>query len=74
MRALVVEGLFIYFNFLFKCLNVIFHIKLFLGINKSHLQLHAKNFAIAAGVPPFLVENAVNYMKMSGNISKAAAI
>lgn len=38
------------------------------------MQMHAKNFAIAAGVPPFLVENAVNYMKMSGNISLDSAI
>jgi len=33
------------------------------GIQRGHMALHAKNIALSAGVPTYLVEDAVNYMK-----------
>lgn len=37
------------------------------GIQKGHMNLHAKNIAISAGVPTDLISEAVEYMKEKGN-------
>ena len=44
------------------------------GISRGHMQLHAKNIAIAAGVPTQLVSEAVEYMKKKGNFSNQTAL
>ena len=38
------------------------------GIQKGHMNLHGRNIALAAGVPPHLVEEAIRYMKLRGKI------
>ena len=43
------------------------------GIQKGHMSLHARNLALAAGVPSELVEEAVRFMKNRGNIGKETA-
>ena len=40
------------------------------GIQKGHMALHAKNLAIAAGVPSLLVPEVVNFMKETGKFSE----
>ena len=37
------------------------------------MALHSKNIAIAAGVPTHLVEEAANYMRITGTINKETA-
>ncbi|OMJ96373.1 hypothetical protein SteCoe_129 [Stentor coeruleus] len=44
------------------------------GIQKGHMGLHAKNIAIAAGVPNEIVQEVVEYMKQRGNISQQTAL
>jgi len=36
------------------------------GIQKGHMSLHARNFALAAGIPSGHVEDAVFFMKQRG--------
>lgn len=43
------------------------------GIQKGHMNLHAKNIAISSGVPEHLVEEAVHFMKNKGNFKKETA-
>mmetsp|Transcript_7673 Transcript_7673/g.6935 ORF Transcript_7673/g.6935 Transcript_7673/m.6935 type:complete len:565 (-) Transcript_7673:979-2673(-) len=43
------------------------------GIQKGHMNLHAKNIAISAGVPHNLAMDAVEFMKRRGKISKDMA-
>lgn len=43
------------------------------GISKGHMALHAKNIALAAGVPSAIVSEVVEYMKKRGEISQQAA-
>lgn len=43
------------------------------GIQKGHMNLHAKNIALAAGVPQYLSMDAVEYMKRRGRINKDSA-
>jgi hydroxymethylglutaryl-CoA reductase len=39
------------------------------GIQKGHMGLQARNFAIAAGVPDYLIPDVVNFMKNNKSIS-----
>ena len=43
------------------------------GIQKGHMNLHAKNIALAAGVPQYLSMDAVEFMKRRGRINKDSA-
>lgn len=43
------------------------------GIQKGHMNLHAKNIALAAGVPHYLAMDAVEFMKKRGRINKETA-
>jgi hypothetical protein len=43
------------------------------GIQKGHMGLHARNFAIKAGVPDYLIPDVVNFMKNNKSISVTAA-
>ena len=43
------------------------------GIQKGHMNLHARNLALASGVPPELVEEAVRFMKNRGKLRKETA-
>lgn len=43
------------------------------GIQKGHMNLHAKNIAISAGVPPNLIQEVVNFMKLKGSINVETA-
>lgn len=43
------------------------------GIQKGHMNLHARNIALSAGVPSGLVEDAVNFMKVNGKINSDSA-
>lgn len=43
------------------------------GIQKGHMTLHAKNLALASGVPAELVEEAVRFMKNRGKLRKETA-
>lgn len=43
------------------------------GIQKGHMNLHAKNIAMAAGVPHYLAMDAVEFMKRRGKINKDSA-
>lgn len=43
------------------------------GIQKGHMGLHARNFAIKAGVPDYLIPDVVNFMKNNKIISVNAA-
>ena len=43
------------------------------GIQKGHMNLHAKNIAISAGVPPHLIKEVVAFMKSKGSIDIATA-
>lgn len=43
------------------------------GIQKGHMNLHAKNIALSAGVPHYLSMDAVDFMKSIGRISKDTA-
>jgi hydroxymethylglutaryl-CoA synthase len=43
------------------------------GIQKGHMGLHARNFAIKVGVPDYLIPDAVSFMKNNKNISVNAA-
>ena len=43
------------------------------GIQKGHMQLHARNIAISAGIPIDLLEEAVKYMTEKNDISVDAA-
>lgn len=68
LRALAIEGIiYFYFNKLnfnkkkLSC-NII-------GIQKGHMALHARNIAMAAGTPTYLVEDVVSYMKTFNRIS-----
>jgi degradative hydroxymethylglutaryl-CoA reductase len=44
------------------------------GIQKGHMGLHAKNIAVAVGVPSEIVNEVVEYMKQCGNISQQTAL
>lgn len=44
------------------------------GIQKGHMGLHAKNIALAAGVPNSIVSEVVEYMKQRNDISQQAAL
>jgi hypothetical protein len=37
------------------------------------MNLHAKNIAISAGVPPNLIQEVVNFMKLKGSINVETA-
>lgn len=39
------------------------------GIQKGHMNLHAKNIAVSAGVPPNLIKEVVTFMKSKGSIN-----
>ena len=39
------------------------------GIQKGHMNLHAKNIAVSAGVPPNLIKEVVTFMKSKGSIT-----
>lgn len=43
------------------------------GIQKGHMNLHAKNVAIRAGIPAELINDAVNFMKVRNMITEKAA-
>lgn len=43
------------------------------GIQRGHMSLHAKNIAIAAGVPAHLAEDAARFMKKRGKITSDVA-
>ena len=43
------------------------------GIQKGHMNLHAKNIAISAGVPPNMVREVVEYMVVKGQINVETA-
>lgn len=43
------------------------------GIQKGHMNLHARNLAFASGVPAELVEEAVRFMKNRGKMRKETA-
>ena len=43
------------------------------GIQKGHMNLHARNVAIQAGVPTDLVPEVVEFMKMRNKINVKAA-
>lgn len=38
------------------------------------MQLHAKNIALSAGIPTYLVEDAVRFMKNRGKLSSDTSI
>lgn len=44
------------------------------GIQKGHMNLHAKNIALSAGVPPNLITDVVEFMHSKNNISIEAAV
>jgi hydroxymethylglutaryl-CoA synthase len=44
------------------------------GIQRGHMSLHARNLALASGVPSELVEEAVRFMRNRGKIRKETAI
>lgn len=43
------------------------------GIQRGHMNLHARNVAIRAGIPPELINEAVNFMKVRNRITEKAA-
>ena len=43
------------------------------GIQKGHMNLHAKNIAVSAGVPSHLIKEVVAFMKNKGQIDIATA-
>ena len=43
------------------------------GIQRGHMNLHARNVAIRAGVPTFLINDAVNFMKVRNRINEKSA-
>lgn len=43
------------------------------GIQKGHMNLHARNVAIRAGIPTDLVNDAVNFMKVRNQINEKTA-
>jgi len=43
------------------------------GIQKGHMNLHARNVAIRAGIPTELINDAVNFMKARNMITERAA-
>lgn len=43
------------------------------GIQKGHMSLHSKNIALQSGVPTYLVDDCVLFMKDTGNISTTNA-
>ncbi|KAI8910415.1 hydroxymethylglutaryl-CoA reductase [Gorgonomyces haynaldii] len=43
------------------------------GIQRGHMSLHARNIAMAAGAPPFAIEECVLFMIETGNINQASA-
>lgn len=44
------------------------------GIQKGHMQLHARNIAVAAGAPPHLVGNVVEFMQKRSEINVQTAM
>lgn len=44
------------------------------GIQRGHMNLHARNVAIRAGIPTELVNDAVNFMKARNMITEKAAV
>ena len=44
------------------------------GIQRGHMNLHAKNIAIRAGVPTQLINDAVHFMKVRNRINEKAAL
>jgi len=44
------------------------------GIQRGHMNLHARNVAIRAGIPPELINDAVNFMKVRNRINEKAAM
>jgi hydroxymethylglutaryl-CoA synthase len=43
------------------------------GIQRGHMQLHAHNLSLSAGVPSELVEDSVHFMKSRGQLTAEAA-
>ena len=43
------------------------------GIQKGHMNLHARNVAIRAGIPNELINDAVNFMKVRNRITERSA-
>ena len=44
------------------------------GIQRGHMNLHARNVAMRAGIPPALVTDAANFMKVRNRIHEKAAM
>ena len=43
------------------------------GIQRGHMNLHARNVAIRAGIPNDLINDAVNFMKARNRINEKCA-
>ena len=43
------------------------------GIQRGHMNLHARNVAIRAGIPTELINDATNFMKVRNRITEQAA-
>jgi hypothetical protein len=44
------------------------------GIQRGHMNLHARNVAIRAGVPTSLINDCVNFMKVRNRITEKSAL
>ena len=44
------------------------------GIQKGHMNLHARNVAIRAGIPTDLINDAVQFMKVRNRINEKSAL
>lgn len=44
------------------------------GIQKGHMNLHARNLSLASGIPEHLVEDAVQFMKNRNSYKKETAL
>lgn len=43
------------------------------GIQKGHMNLHAKNIALSVGIPAHLVEDAARFMKQRNSFNQETA-
>ena len=44
------------------------------GIQRGHMNLHARNVAISAGIPNELINDAVSFMKVRNRINEQSAL
>ena len=44
------------------------------GIQRGHMNLHARNVAIRAGIPKDLINETVNFMKVRNRINEESAL